>query len=57
MIAKQYAEQELNNMTVGFTKVINGKAVTRWSDVRWEVGTYGKAIAVNVTEALVKLGL
>ena len=43
-------------MKVGFTKVINGKAVTRWSMIRWEVGTYGKNDATNLTETLVELG-
>jgi len=38
----EYATKQLEAMTVGFTKIINGKSVTRWSINRWEVGTFGK---------------
>lgn len=37
--------------------LVNGKSVTRWSVNRWEVGTFGKNDAMNLTETLVELGL
>jgi len=52
----EYASKQLEAMTVGFTKIVNGRSVTRWSVNRWEVGTFGKSDAVNLTEALVELG-
>ena len=33
----------LEAMTVGCTKVINGHAVTRWSQNAFEIGTWGRA--------------
>ena len=51
-----YAKQELENMTVGNTKVINGKAVTRWNLIRWEVGTWGTGNTTNLPETLIALG-
>ncbi len=56
MNSTNYAAKELESMTVGRTKVINGKSVTRWSIIRWEVGTYGKDITTNLTETLTELG-
>lgn len=44
-------ESELSNMTVGHTKVINGHAVTRWSERAFEVDTWGRT-TVNVYTAL-----
>ncbi len=52
----EYASKQLEAMTVGFTKIVNGRSVTRWSVNRWEVGTFGKSDAMNLTEALVELG-
>ena len=52
----EYASKQLEAMTVGFTKIVNGKSVTRWSVNRWEVGTFGKNDAMNLTETLVELG-
>lgn len=52
----QHAAKELEEMTVGCTKVINGRSVTRWSIIRWEVGTHGTGDAGNLTETLVELG-
>lgn len=52
----EYATKQLEAMTVSFTKIINGKSVTRWSINRWEVGTFGKSDATNLTETLVELG-
>lgn len=52
----EYASKQLEAMTVGFTKIVNGKSVTRWSVNRWEVGTFNKSDAMNLTEALVELG-
>lgn len=51
----EYASKELEAMTVGFTKIVNGKSVTRWTLNRWEVGTFGKSDSLNLTEALVEL--
>lgn len=45
---KQHAVQslvmahELNNLTVGHTKNINGHVVTRWSEKSFEVDTWGR---------------
>ncbi len=33
---------ELNSITIGRTKVIGSKVVTRWSADKWEVGTFGR---------------
>ena len=52
----EYASKQLEAMTAGFTKIVNGKSVTRWSVNRWEVGTFGKNDAMNLTETLVELG-
>ena len=52
----EYASKQLEALTVGFTKIVNGKSVTRWSVNRWEVGTFGKNEAMNLTETLVELG-
>lgn len=35
-------EHELNSLTVGHTKNINGHVVTRWSENSFEVGTWGR---------------
>jgi hypothetical protein len=55
-IKTQYAINQLQAMTVGFTKVINGKSVTRWSLNCWEVGTYGKRDQMSLAETLAGLG-
>ena len=52
----KHASNQLEAMTVGFTKIVNGKSVTRWNVNRWEVGTFGKNDAINMTETLVELG-
>jgi hypothetical protein len=52
----QYAINQLEAMTVGFTKVINGKSVTRWSLNCWEVGTFKVRDARDLTQTLVDLG-
>lgn len=56
MSKTEYAIKRLEEMTVGFTKIINGKSVTRWSVNRWEVGTFGRNDAMNLSETLVELG-
>ncbi len=33
---------QLKGITIGRTKVINNKAVTRWTADKWEVGTWGR---------------
>ena len=35
-------KKELESMTVGSTKVVNGKVVTKWSADCYEVGTWGR---------------
>ena len=35
-------ENELKQITIGHTKVVNGYAVTRWSTDSYEVGTWGR---------------
>lgn len=35
-------EHELNSLTVGHTKNINGHVVTRWSENSFEVDTWGR---------------
>jgi hypothetical protein len=55
-LATEYASKNLEEMGVGFTKIVNGKAVTRWTVNRWEVGTFAKSDAMNLTETLVELG-
>jgi hypothetical protein len=35
-------KQQLQAMKIGFTKVVNGIAVTRWSEDKFEVGTWGR---------------
>jgi hypothetical protein len=42
---------ELNSLTIGHTKVIGSKAVTRWSADKWEVGTFGRKIQDAATAA------
>lgn len=49
------ARYELNNMSVGATKVVAGEVVTRWSAEVYEVGTWGKATQV-LERALETLG-
>lgn len=53
----EYAIKRLEEMTVGFTAHIYGKVVTRWSIIRWEVGTWGTGNTTNLTETLVELGV
>lgn len=55
-IKTEYASKQLEAMAVSFTKIINGKSVTRWSINRWEVGTFGVNDPMNLTETLVELG-
>lgn len=38
----EHIKVEMKSMTIGFTKVINGVVVTRWSKEVWEVGTFGR---------------
>lgn len=56
MNSTNYAAKELQTMTVGCTKVINGKSVTRWSAERWEVGTFAKQTATAIIPTLLALG-
>lgn len=51
-INRAYLEMEA--MKVGFTKVINGMVTTKWSEGKFEVGTFGKA-TVTIDEAADKL--
>jgi len=44
-------EHELSTLKNGYTKVINGQAVTRWSDDFFEVGTWGRKMQTKA-EAL-----
>ena len=44
-------KHELENMTIGHTKVIAGQSVTRWSATSYEVGTCGKR-TVTLSRAL-----
>lgn len=53
----EFIAKELEAMRVGFTKIVCGKAVTRWSLNRWEVGTFAKSDSMNLTETLVELGM
>jgi hypothetical protein len=48
-------KNELNNMTIGNTKVIAGQAATRWSETKYEVGTWGRE-TVTIEEAIETLG-
>ena len=56
-IVLNYADTryEVLNMGNGMTKVIAYKAVTRWSDEAWEVGTHGK-YTCDLNSALANLG-
>jgi len=48
-------EQELNSLTVGRTKVINGHVVTRWSANSFEVDTWGRStVSVAMAQTLVR---
>jgi hypothetical protein len=42
---------ELNSITIGRTKVIGSKVVTRWSANKWEVGTFGRKLHDAATAA------
>jgi len=33
---------ELENMSIGYTKIVNGHVVTRYAFDQYEIGTYGQ---------------
>ena len=47
---------ELDNMTVGHTKIVAGLAVTKWTPEWFEVGTWGR-VQVLKAEAIQTLTL
>jgi len=36
-------EAEIKAMKIGTTKIVNGISVTRWSEAKYEVGTFGRS--------------
>ena len=50
MRTNEAKKQALKSMTVGRTRVLWGKVVTRWTNEVWEVGTWGRK-SQNLDEA------
>jgi hypothetical protein len=43
---------ELMAMSVGATTTMNGHAVTRWAEFRFEVGTWGRGRSMSASDAV-----
>jgi hypothetical protein len=50
-------QEEMMNMTIGNTKVISGRVITKWSKESYEIDTFGKATicSEHIAEAILNL--
>lgn len=42
-VLKVKIEKALDSIGIGKTRVVHGRVVTRWSEMRYEIDTWGKA--------------
>jgi hypothetical protein len=50
-------QEEMMNMTIGNTKVISGRVITKWSKESYEIDTFGKdtICSEHIAEAILNL--